>query len=142
MASDDVVAAPFVEAVFACARCGGEAARVSVRPRGMLGPASWPSHVPLTFDRVVIEAGKLSTSMGGSAIDAVIPAVLRALGNADAAALFAADLELAPFWCPTCAASYCGDEWVIWTVYGEDDPEWVEELRGRCPAGHERMLQD
>jgi hypothetical protein len=142
MPSDDVVPAPFVEAVFACAKCGRQAARVSVRPRGMPRPSPGRDLLPLDLDRVVIEAGQLSTSMGGSAIDAAIPAVLRALGDSDGAALFAADFELAPFWCPTCGSSYCGDEWVIWTVYDEGDPEWIDELRGRCPVGHERMLQD
>lgn len=142
MASDDTVSAPFVEATFACAKCGREAARVSVRPRGMAGPRPERDLLPLNRDRVVIEAGQLSTSMAGLSVDAAIPDVLRALGSGDPAALFAADFELAPFWCPTCGSAYCADEWAIWPVYDEDDAEWLEELRGRCPVGHERMLQD
>jgi len=143
MTSDDVVVAPFVEAAFACARCGREAARVSVRPRGMGDPPGVPK-VPgaVDSDRVVIEAGQLSTVMGGTEIEAAIPAALRALGTADARALFAAHFEMAPFWCPKCGASYCGEEWVVWPIYADDYPGWFEELRGRCPAGHERMLRD
>jgi hypothetical protein len=138
----DAMVAPFVEATFVCARCGHEAARVSVRPRGVSGPALDAMRSALEGDRVVVEAGKLSTIMGGTAVDDALPAVLAALATADPAALFAADFEMAPFWCPTCGACYCADEWVVWPVYADDSPGWFEELRGRCPVGHERMLHD
>ena len=75
---------------------------------------------------------------------AVAPGERRALRTAlqdrDPAALFAVDLELAPFWCPTCEASYCGEHWVRWSVF--DDDGWHDSIRGRCPHGHERMLED
>ena len=63
-----------------------------------------------------------------------------ALRAGDPAALYAVDLELAPFWCPKCEASYCGEHWVRWSVF--DDDGWHDSVRGRCPHGHERMLQD
>jgi hypothetical protein len=37
-----------------------------------------------------------------------------------AAAVYAVDPELAPWWCPECSASYCGEHWAS----------------GRCPQGH------
>jgi hypothetical protein len=67
-------------------------------------------------------------------------ALRAALEARDAAALFAVDLELAPFWCPTCAASYCGEHWVRWSVFEDDG--WHDSIRGYCPHGHERMLED
>jgi len=67
-------------------------------------------------------------------------ALQAALRAGDAAALFAVDLELAPFWCPRCEASYCGEHWVRWSVF--DDDGWHDSIRGRCPQGHERMLED
>src|SRR5215210_7606112 len=108
MSDSDAVLASFVEGVFTCAKCGREAARVSVRPPGVTDP----SHLSeigyfLGHARVVIEAGRLGTTMGGEAVDDAIPEVLRALAAGDAPALFAADFEMAPFWCPTCRASYC-----------------------------------
>jgi hypothetical protein len=67
-------------------------------------------------------------------------ALQAALKTGDPAALFAVDLEFAPFWCPKCAASYCGEHWVRWSVF--DDDGWHDSIRGRCPHGHERMLED
>ena len=58
----------------------------------------------------------------------------------DAAALFALDPELAPFYCPECRAVYCGDHWERWDVF--DDDGWHDSIRGRCPRGHERLLED
>jgi hypothetical protein len=58
---------------------------------------------------------------------------------ADAAALHALDPELAPFYCPECARSYCGAHWRREDVF-EDGLH--DAIRGRCPEGHERMLED
>jgi len=69
-----------------------------------------------------------------------LPALRAALRDRDVRALFAIDLEIAPFWCPECEASYCGAHWVRWSVF--DDDGWHDSIRGRCPQGHERMLED
>jgi hypothetical protein len=140
--SKDAVLASFVAATFVCAHCGRDAATVSVRPRGVGDPGLAQAPFGIDYDRVVVEAGTLSTSTGGTNVDAVLPAVLVAVVTGDPAALFAADFEMAPFWCPRCQASYCAEEWSRWPVYADDYPGWFEELRGRCPAGHERMLRD
>ena len=60
----------------------------------------------------------------------------------DAAGLFDRDPEYAPFYCPLCRASYCADHWRRWDVFDEDSPDWHDSVRGRCPRGHERMLED
>ena len=42
-----------------------------------------------------------------------------ALDAGDAAALFAINPEYAPFWCPMCRASYCGDDYRSWVTFDE-----------------------
>jgi len=37
-----------------------------------------------------------------------------AVAAGDDAGLHAADPELAPWWCPACAAVYCGAHWAGW----------------------------
>ena len=68
-----------------------------------------------------------------------LSATLRAIGAADAKALYAIDLEFVPFWCPRCHASYCGRHWETWDLF---DDGFFDEKRGRCPKGHERKLLD
>jgi hypothetical protein len=63
-----------------------------------------------------------------------------ALAVADARAVYEIDVELAPFYCPSCSTSYCGEHWRRWDVF--DDDGWHDSVRGRCPQGHERMLED
>jgi hypothetical protein len=65
------------------------------------------------------------------------PQVRAAIGNA--AALFALDFELAPFYCPQCDRSYCGAHWNTTDVFEGDVHN---SIRGTCPNGHERLLED
>ena len=67
----------------------------------------------------------------------VTPAVRAALG--DAAALFALDPELAPFFCPECETTYCGEHWRPYDVFADG---LHDSIRGACPLGHDRMLED
>jgi hypothetical protein len=45
-----------------------------------------------------------------------------------------------PFFCPVCDKCYCGTHWKRWDVF--DDDGWHDSIRGACPEGHERMLED
>ena len=63
-----------------------------------------------------------------------------AVAAEDSAALYAIDLELTPWWCPTCECAYCGDHWLRWDTF--DDEGFHEDIRGSCPEGHIRMLED
>ena len=65
-----------------------------------------------------------------------------ALRAADAEALMAIDADYAPFWCPTCAVAYCRDHLETWIVFDDETPGWYDHTMGRCPAGHERMIDD
>ncbi|HYM63014.1 MAG TPA: hypothetical protein VEZ11_19155 [Thermoanaerobaculia bacterium] len=82
-----------------------------------------------------------------STLTAVVPAeqfsALRsAIEQRDARRLYELDLEYAPFFCPQCDAIYCGAHWKRWDVFDKDDPSWHDSIRGQCPKGHERMLED
>ena len=57
-------------------------------------------------------------------------------------AVYQVNLEYAPFYCPRCAAVYCGACWHTYNVFDDEMPGWFEETRGTCPEGHERMLVD
>jgi hypothetical protein len=67
-------------------------------------------------------------------------ALRAALDALDALALYRLDRELAPFYCPECAVSYCDRHWERWNVF--DDDGWHVSIRGRCPNGHTRTLED
>lgn len=89
---------------------------------------------------VTVEAGELRRESFTGVL--LRPAPATALPQR-AAELFALDFELAPFWCPECAEVYCGDHWRTRMVFEHDPlPAWLDSIRGVCPHGHERMLED
>lgn len=65
-----------------------------------------------------------------------------AILSGDPKAVYDYDLEFVPCYCPTCDAVYCKDHWHHWVKFDEVEPWWFDSFRGRCPNGHERMLQD
>ena len=69
-------------------------------------------------------------------------AVPAAMLAGDVPALLRMDDELVPFYCRECAAAYCEAHWDTCSVFDDDDPGWFDELRGRCPMGHERRIYD
>ena len=56
--------------------------------------------------------------------------------------LYNIDKELASFYCPNCDACYCGDHWNHWEVYEDESPGWYDCVIGKCPKGHEKMIED
>jgi hypothetical protein len=68
--------------------------------------------------------------------------LVAAVAASTAADLHSLDPELVPWWCPTCTSSYCGKHWARWDVFDDQHPELHDSVRGRCPQGHERMLED
>ena len=133
-----------VEAGFTCALCGGLAAWVSLVLAGAPLPESWARDelVTLGTAQVRVEAGPLSCRFGGQSVDQAVPAVSAALAAADPAALHRVNEEYAPFWCPDCAGSYCGHHWTTWLVWDPEFEGFLDEIRGRCPRGHERQIMD
>ncbi len=54
--------------------------------------------------------------------------------------LYDFDHELNPWYCPECERMYAGKLWKPYDVF--DDDGWHDSIRGRCPKGHDRMLED
>ena len=67
-----------------------------------------------------------------------------AIEGGDIERLYDFDREVASFYCPPCRACYCGTHWTRWDVFDEEEDgfTWHDSIRGRCPEGHERMLED
>ena len=57
----------------------------------------------------------------------------------DPAALRRVDWELAPFYCPDCAQNYCRADWRSYVLFDEGSCDCT---MGRCPRGHEHMVDD
>ena len=57
----------------------------------------------------------------------------------DPAALRRIDWELAPFYCPGCAQNYCRADWRTSFLFDEGSCDCT---MGRCPRGHEHMIDD
>ena len=49
------------------------------------------------------------------------------------------DWELASFCCCTCQLNYCSKCWSTWVEF---DDGFFDCMRGRCPRGHEQVLDD
>jgi hypothetical protein len=121
------LAEPMIAMVFDCAACGRQAGDLVLRGRAARAELRRESFT-----------GTLQSPVSGE----VFELLHAALENAQAEAVFRLDPEYAPFYCPTCARSYCGDHWDRWDVFDEGTPNWHDSIRGRCPHGHERMLED
>lgn len=126
---DALAASPVrVEARFTCARHGTEAGAVRLRGGYLTG---WMVDMESFAGRVY------------QRIDESRAEVLREdLHRADVREIHAANVEWAPFYCPHCDAVYCGECWRTWLVFDPEWPDFLEETRGVCPHGHERMLLD
>lgn len=125
-------------ASFRCAACGEIAAVVKAVPAGCpvdMGP-------PLGLqsesrDGIVVDY------FGGTAWIAADAAAFQAVreilsGHApDPAALRKAGAELAPFYCLDCGQNYCRADW---RTGGQSGRGSLGSTMGRCPRGHEHVL--
>src|SRR5437867_3509696 len=110
---------------FVCAICGREAGSVQ-----LFGSLRDAEIVRLGF------TSRLTVRVPAGAFDHVRSAIVAG----DVRALHDFDLEVASFFCPPCDSCYCGDHWVQWDVFDDDDGFiWHDSIRGRCPHGHERL---
>jgi hypothetical protein len=135
-------------ATYLCAVCGNVASTVTLvapgqpDPRLTPEPPGVPSGTSTVLGAVFPSSGQLSIDGGPVSITLTpVPTeqVATALATGSAAALFALDSEYAPFWCPRCKASYCREHYRSWDVY---DDGFFACVRGVCPKGHERTLED
>jgi hypothetical protein len=138
-----------IEARFTCDRCGSESCVVTLLPPfgrdpqapPPASPGSSPGESPLFQDTIRLSIDgpvKLThTFLPGMTVD--IAAIEAALRQRDPVALYAVDREYAPFWCRACGRGYCRACWVVWVDY---DDGFYDCTRGRCPDGHERIMDD
>ena len=113
------------EALYTCVTCKGEAGHI--RLFGDLSSSQ-------------VQRASFTGTLTAAVPTAQFPDLRSAIEQGDARRLHGLDLEYAPFYCPKCGAVYCGSHWVRWDVF--DDDGWHDSIRGRCPNGHERMLED
>jgi hypothetical protein len=125
MTQDAAASVPIAKHEFSCSVCGESAGIIE-----LLGSTHDARIVRRSFTSLMTVVVEPST----------YDRLCSAIGRGDAAALFQFDLELAPFYCPQCDASFCGAHWRRWDIF--DDDGWHDSIRGACPAGHERMLED
>lgn len=120
--------APVARHSFACASCGQTAGLVQLFGSASAGEVVRESFTSRFTQPVTPENfGRLRTSVA----------------TGDAQALYEYDLEVACFYCPGCRACYCGDHWARWNVFDDEEGfDWHDSVRGRCPLGHQRMLED
>jgi hypothetical protein len=127
-------AAPSNEARFLCARHGTEAAVVKLFRRYSGASelvvesylASWHS-IPVPEDEKLFG-------------DPTAEAVQEALSRADVIGLHLVDARFTPFFCTDCAAVYCKECWTLEEVMGDDNPDFIQEVRALCPREHVNVL--
>lgn len=117
---------PVARHAFTCSRCGASAGVVA-----LVAGARGCEIVRTSFTSVLTLPVASHT----------VARYREAIERGDAAALHAMDFEVTPFFCPACEACYCGDHWLRHDVFDPDDG-WHDSIRGTCPQGHERMLED
>ena len=120
-------APPVAEARFTCARHGTEAGAVRLHGSEATG---WM----VVVDSFVGLRQRIHTPAAEALRDA--------LARADVRWVHLLDMEWAPFFCTRCGRVYCGACWRTFPVFDPDWKDWLEELRGVCPEGHERMVSD
>lgn len=136
-----------VQAAFTCHHCGASACTLTLLPpfaRDPLAPAPGePGSIP---GEGALNADSLRLSIDGPVPNtrwlfpgAPVAALETALRAGDAAALYALDPEYAPQWCRACVRDYCGACWAMWIDFDEGFDDCT---RGRCPEGHERIIDD
>jgi hypothetical protein len=116
-------AAP-LSADFPCAACGASAAVV---------------HLSVDRDNARVTRSCFTSTLEMPLSRGGVDLVREALATGNPEPLYRCDRELASFYCPDCAKAYCGAHWARRDIF-EDD--WHDSIRGTCPAGHERMLED
>ena len=116
------------ERAFACAACGAQAGIVQ-----LFGPAGDAELIRQSF------TSRLTARIPAEGFESVRGIIL----SGEIQPLYDWDQEVASFYCPSCHCCYCGEHWIRRDVFEEDDGfTWHDSIRGRCPQGHERMLED
>ncbi len=111
------------EARFTCSLCG--------QPAGSIRALADPPRIRIERDGNTYMIGPDD-----------LPAFQAAAAQPGARALYRLDLEYTPTYCPDCDAVYCRAHWQTWLEFDADEPSWLDCVRGTCPKGHTRMIED
>jgi hypothetical protein len=130
-------------ASFRCAACGEMAGVVRVIRAGApvdMGPRlglQAHDHDGLVLDYFL---GTAWLSAGSGMLDAVQALIEQGEIDPEAIRELGRDLwELTPFYCPDCQLNYCSGDWDTRVL---TDDGFYDCTRGRCPNGHEHLLDD
>jgi len=131
-------------ASFRCARCGEVAGVVRVTRAGAPGDAGAPPgrEAPREGGGLAMDCflGGHHRTADRGVLDAARALIDR--GSVDPAAIRELDWgfwALTPFYCPDCGLNYCAADWDISRA---EDGGFREPAMGRCPAGHEHMVDE
>lgn len=113
-----------IEAQFHCATCNTVAATLQ-----------------LTDDNQFIQSGFMGNSCEGVSGRLAI-LLARALRQQNIGNIYKLNGLWAPFYCPTCQATYCNQHWLKEVQFDDDFAGWYDCTYGTCPAGHRRIVDD
>jgi len=132
-----------ISARFRCARCGDLAGVVRVIRAGTPVDMGTPLGKQVQKrDGLVLDyfLGTTWHSATSDKLDAVQALIEQ--GHVDPIAIRELDWafwELTPFYCPDCGLNYCHRDW---DTYVLSDEGFYDCTKGRCPEGHEHILDD
>ena len=142
----DYKAVPGYQRSFECAVCGQIAGRTELLASDE--PVTDPSNAgeePTANvdellrrqDKVMLEV-KTGYGLGAQPVRAeCVDVVIEAIAEADASALYNTAHSYAPFYCPECTASYCGEHW-HWSSF---EVGGMSGIAGSCQRGHFHVLR-
>ena len=119
---------PVAQQSFACASCDNEAGRIALFERGDGGEIARNSFM-----------GLLTFPVGAEDFERI----RRIIHAGDIQAVHEFQTEVSIFYCSGCGTCYCGEHWAWWSTFDDEEGfDWHDSIRGLCPRGHRRMLQD
>jgi hypothetical protein len=146
LAGGDVDTTGISEARFACAVCREPAGRVRLLPAGepFADRSSNALEALSDLDRAIRPAGAAAVVVESfCGVDHLpvpterLVTVSDAVGKSDASALRGIGFSYAPFHCPDCMSSYCGEHWSARRFVDGD----ITGVEGTCPQGHFHVLR-
>jgi len=138
-----------MQVAFSCAGCGQTAGRVQLLLPGELatGPSRPALELLTDLEPILSPWAGNSTTLVVTTFFGVqsqpVPAqridfVAQAIRGQDASALYRLTFSYAPFHCPDCKLSYCGEHWK-WNSF-DDDENGINGIEGTCPRDHFHVL--
>jgi hypothetical protein len=142
------ISASTMQVAFICASCGQTAGRVQ-----LLLPGESPTDRSRPALALLADLDPILRARAGNPTTLVVetffgvqsqpvnPELLQSVAQAireqDASALYELGYSNAPFHCPQCKLSYCGEHWK-WNRF-EDEYD-INGIEGTCPRGHFHVL--